>query len=119
MQCPGHQRAPVDGTGIEKTKASEHYIHRIDAKRPFGKGYHLSIIVGEKSKILSLRIRQKYCHDMKDIKYLIKRLPNKPKIILMDKGYDSEKLHKYFAMQNIRSIAPVKKNWERGQRRKK
>jgi len=109
----------LDGTGLEKTKASEHYIHRIDAKRPFGKGYHLSIIVGEKSKILSLRIRQRYCHDIKDVKYLTRRLSNKPKIILMDKGYDSENLHKYFAMQNIWSIAPVKKNWAKGQLRKK
>ncbi|MCG2719999.1 MAG: transposase [Nanoarchaeota archaeon] len=109
----------LDGTGLERTKASEHYIHRIDAKRPFCKGYHLSIVVGEKSKILSLRIRQKYCHDIKDVKYLTKRLPEKPRIILMDKGYDSEKLHRYFAVQNIRSIAPVKKNWARGQIRKK
>jgi len=108
----------ADGTGLERTKASDHYIHRIDAKRPFCKGYHLSIIVGEDSKILSLRIRQKYCHDMKDIRYLAKKLPNKPKIILMDKGYDSEELHRYFAMQNIKSIAPVRKNWARGQFRK-
>ena len=109
----------ADGTGLERTKASEHYIRRIDAKRPFCKGYHLSIIVGENSKILSLRIRQKYCHDMKDIRYLAKRLSCKPKIILMDKGYDSEELHRYFASQNIWSIAPVKKNWARGQLRKK
>jgi len=109
----------IDGTGLERTKASEHYIHRIDAKRPFCKGYHLSIIVGEDSKILNLRIRQKYSHDIKDVKYLTKRLLKKPKIILMDKGYDSEKLHRYFAMQNIWSIAPVKKNWAKGQLRKK
>ena len=109
----------IDGTGLERTKASQHYIHRIDAERPFCKGYHLSIIVGENSKILSLRIRQRYCHDTKDVKYLTKRLPGKPKIILMDKGYDSEKLHRYFAEQNIMSIAPVKKNWSKGQIRKK
>ena len=109
----------IDGTGLEKTQASEHYIKRIDAIRPFCKGYHLSILVGENSKIFSLRVRKKYCHDMKDVRYLVKRLPQKPKIILMDKGYDSEKLHQYFAMQNIRSIAPVKKNWATGQLRKK
>jgi len=109
----------IDGTGLERTKASEHYIHRIDAKRPFYKGYHLSIIVGEDSKILNLRIRKRYSHDIKDVKYLTKRLLKKPKIILMDKGYDSEKVHRYFASQNIWSIAPVKKNWAKGQLRKK
>ena len=109
----------LDGTGLSRTKASEHYVHRIDAKRPFCKGYHLSILVGEDSKILNFRIRQKYCHDIKDVKYLLKNLPHKPRIILMDKGYDSEKLHQYFALQNIWSIAPVKKNWAKGQLRKK
>jgi hypothetical protein len=108
----------IDGTGLEKTQASEHYVKRINAERPFCRGYHLSIVVGENNKILSLRIRKKYCHDMKDVKYLVMRLPNKPKIILMDKGYDSEGLHRYFAMQNIWSIAPVKKNWAKGQLRK-
>ena len=109
----------VDGTGLERTKASEHYIRRIDAKRPFYKGYHLSFIVGEDSRILSLRLRKKYTHDIVDIKYLAKRLSRKPKIIVMDKAYDSEKLHRYFASQNIWSIAPVKKNWRKGQLRKK
>ena len=109
----------MDGTGLERTKASHHYIKRIDGKIHFSKGYHFSIIVGENSRILSLRIRKRYSHDMKDARYLAKRLPNKPKIILMDKGYDSEKLHQYFALQNIWSIAPVKKNWAKGQLRKK
>ena len=108
----------IDGTGLERTKASEHYIHRIDGKRPFCKGYHLSIIVGEDSKILNLRIRKRYSHDMKDARYLVKRLLKKPKIILMDKGYDSEKLHRYLREQGIYSVAPVKKNWAKGQLRK-
>ena len=56
---------------------------------------------------------------MKDVKYLTKRLPSKPKIILMDKAYDSEPLHRYFAMQNIWSIAPVRRDWRKGQLRKK
>lgn len=109
----------IDGTGLEKTKASHHYIKRIDRVRRYSRGFHFGIIVGEDSKILSLRIRKRYTHDMKDVRYLAKRLPNKPKIILMDKGYDSEKLHKYFAEQNIWSVAPVKKNWAKGQLRKK
>ena len=109
----------IDGTGLERTKASQHYLRRIDAKRSFTKGYHLSIIVGEDSKILSLRLRKRYTHDIVDTKYLVRRLKDKPKIILMDKAYDSEKLHKYFAEQNIWSIAPVKKNWRKGQLRKK
>ena len=109
----------LDGTGLSKTKASDHYIRRIDGKRPFCKGYHLSILVGEDSKILNLRIRKKYCHDTKDVRYLFRNLRRKPKIVLMDKGYDSESLHEYFARQNIWSIAPTRKNCKRGKFRKK
>ena len=28
----------IDGTGLERTKASQHYIRRIDSKREFSKG---------------------------------------------------------------------------------
>ena len=104
----------IDGTGLEKTSASEHYIKRIDRDTKLGKGYHFSIAVGENSQILSLRLRKKYCHDIKDVKYLFSHIPNKPKIILLDKGYDAEWMHKYFAQQKVRSIAPVRKNARRG-----
>jgi len=109
----------MDGTSLERSKTSQHYIWRIDGNRHFSKGFHFGIIVGENNKILSLRLRKRYTNDMTDARYLAKRLPGKPKIILMDKGYDSEKLHRYFAEQNIWSIAPVKKNWANGQLRKK
>jgi transposase len=109
----------MDGTGLEKTKTSQHYIKRIDGRKPYEKGFQFGIIVGEDSKILSLRLRKRYSHDIRNAKYLARRLPSKPKVMLMDKGYDSEKLHRYFAEQNIWSIAPVKKNWRKGQLRKK
>jgi len=104
----------IDGTGLEKTSASEHYIKRIDRESMFGKGFHFSIAVGENSQILSLRLRKKYGHDIKDVKYLFKHMSFKPKIILLDKGYDAEWMHKFFASQNVQSIAPVRKNACRG-----
>lgn len=104
----------VDATGLSKTRASEHYIKRIDRELKLGKGFHFSIVVGENSQILSMRLRKKYCHDIKDVKYLYKRLSHKPKIILLDKGYDAEWLRKYFSHQKVRSIAPVRKNAKRG-----
>lgn len=109
----------MDGTGLSKTKPSEYYIHRVDGRKPFDKGFHFSIIADENSKIVSLRLRKRYSHDIKDARYLTKRLIHKPDIMLMDKGYDSETLHRYFAEKNIWSIAPVKKNWAKGQLRKK
>ena len=109
----------IDGTGLEKTCASKHYIKRIDGEYKFSKGFHFSIITDEKGKIQGLRIRKKYSHDVKDIKVLFKHLKNKPKIILMDKGYDAEWIHELFENAGIRSIAPTRKNAKRGFYRKK
>ena len=36
----------------------------------------------------------------------------------MDKAYDSEKLHRWLRENGIFSVAPVKKNWAKGQIRK-
>ena len=104
----------IDATGLSKTGASEHYIKRIDRELKLGKGYHFSIAVAENSQILGLRLRKTYCHDIKDVKYLIKRLPAIPEIVLLDKGYDAEWLHKFFALLGVRSIAPVRKGAVRG-----
>ena len=49
----------IDGTGLEKTCVSKHYIKRIDGHYSFSKGFHFSIIVNEKGKIQSLRLRKK------------------------------------------------------------
>jgi len=104
----------IDGTGLEKTRVSEHYIKRIDGKSSFGKGFHFSILTGTNGKIFCLRLRKRYGHDVKDIKCLFRNLLNKPKIALMDKGYDAEWIHKMVQQRGIRSIAPVRKNAKRG-----
>lgn len=109
----------LDGTGLEKTCASDHYLKRIDSEYKFGKGYHFSIAVGDNSQILSLRLRMKYSSDVKDVKYLFKQLINKPEVILMDKGYDAEWIHKFHEKQGVWSIAPTRKNALRGFYRKK
>jgi len=109
----------IDATGLENSCASQHYIKRIDRKTMFGKGFHFSIAVAENSQILSLRLRKRYCHDTKDVKYLFKKLPYKPSTIIMDKGYDAEWIHKYFSTQSVRSIAPTRKNCRKGFHRKK
>ena len=104
----------IDGTSLERTKASNHYIRRIDAKMPFNKGFHFSILVDTKGKIQSLRIRKRYTHDMKDIKNLYNNVIEKPKVILMDKAYDCEYIHKFFRQKRIFSVVPVRKGAKHG-----
>ncbi len=108
----------IDGTGLDKTNASWHYIKRIERKLP-KTGYKLSIL-SVKNKIISLRIRAKPAHDIKDVKYLLSKAKKLPSILVVDKAYDAEWLHKYCHNHlNIHSIAPPRKNSFRGYFRKK
>ena len=68
----------LDGTGLEKSRASEHYIRRITT-RDYGFGFHLSLLSDMNGQIISLRLRKKYSHDTKDVKYLYKQALKKPK----------------------------------------
>ena len=110
--------AAIDGTGMNRTNASWYYIKRTDGKS-YQKGYKLSIL-STKKKILSLRIRAKFAHDVKDVKYLLNKAKQKPKIVLMDRAYDAEWIHKFCNNKlGIRSIIPIKKNSSKGYFRRK
>jgi transposase len=109
----------IDGSGLEKTRASKHYIKRIDGHYKFSKGFHFSIVVNKSGKIQALRLRKNYGSDVKDVKSLYRSLVNKPKVILMDKGYDAEWIHEFFEFKGIRSIAPTRSNARRGFFRRK
>jgi transposase len=105
----------IDSTGLSGNNPSWHYVKRINAEKPIKRFFKLSILIDVKRrKILSLKLRSNPRHDILDVKYLIKQTSKKPSVILLDKGYDAEWLHKYFAEQNIWSIAPVRKGCARG-----
>ena len=100
--------AAIDGTGLSRSSASWHYIKRIDGT-PSNSFYKLSLCVDVvKRKISSLRIRAKHASDIKDVKYLINRLPSRPNLCLMDKGYDAEWLHQFLHSKNIKAIIPTR-----------
>lgn len=70
---------------------------------------------------MSLRIRAKKAHDIKDAAYLVKRLPKTPKKLVADAAYDSEKFCECEVLWD-RGIMPVvkqRKNARRGFVRKK
>ena len=107
----------IDGTGLDKTNACWHYIKRIDGKPK--QGYKLSIL-SAKNKIISLRLRAKPAHDIKDVKYLLNNAKKHPSTLGMDRAYDAEWLHKYCNNRlGIRSIAPIRKNSFKGYFRKR
>lgn len=108
----------IDSTGLDKNRVSLYYLRRIDSNKRVKRYFQLSVFsIGK--QIISLRLRSKPCHDAKNIKYLFIRAKKRPSTVLMDKGYDAEWIHEYFADNNIRSIAPVRRGWSRGFHRRK
>lgn len=108
----------IDGTGLERSRASHYYIRRIDGYH-HKLGFHLSMLTSTNNKIISLRIRSKPTNDIGDVKYLWSKASKRPSTVLMDKGYDAEWLHQFFHAQGVRSVAPVRKGARRGFYRKK
>lgn len=103
--------AAIDGTGMSRPLPSPYYYKRIDKPYPVEIPLKLSIAIDTRTKkILSLRLRAKRSHDIKDAKYLIKKLPTKPTKIVADKGYDAEWLHQYCKDRGIKAIIPMRDN---------
>jgi transposase len=111
--------AAVDGTGYARRCPSEHYLKRIDGKRP-RVPVKLSILIDvETRKVLSARVRVKPAHDVRDVHGLIRRVPDPPQVMLADKGYDSEPLHEWLDQRGIRAIIPTRKGCRHGRHRKR
>lgn len=112
--------ASLDATTISRNNPSWHYIKRIDRKKPVARPLKLSMAVDtRRKKIIGLRLRAKPRHDTKDVGYLLHRLPVTPKILVADKGYDSEAVHQLCFQHGIISMIPKKKHVKRGFYRKK
>ena len=101
--------ASIDSTGMSRPLPSPYYYRRIDKPYPIEIPLKLSMAVDTKrKKILSLRVRSKKTHDIKDAKYLIKHLPSKPKKLVADKGYDAEWLHHFCKNKGIKASIPMR-----------
>ena len=112
--------ASIDATGLARANPSLYYIKRIDRKKPIKRPLKLSYIADTKrKKILALKIRSKPRHDIIDAEYLIRKMHVKPKILVADKGYDSESLHEFCYDNGIISMIPSKKSTKKGFYRKK
>jgi hypothetical protein len=99
----------IDGSGMSRPLPSPYYYRRIDKPYPIEIPLKLSIAVDTRTKkIVSLRVRSKRSHDIKDAKYLIRNLPSKPKCIIADKGYDAEWLHQFCNDRGIDTCIPIR-----------
>ncbi len=110
--------AAIDGTGLQRSNPSSYYLKRIDHNKVTYPIMIMSMVDIIRRKFLSVKHHKGRCGEIADAPYLVKQFPNEIDLILMDKAYDSEKLHRWLRQQGIYSIAPVKKNWAKGQLRK-
>jgi len=111
--------AAIDGTSMQRANPSEHYLKRIDRDTNTHQPIFLNVMVDVvRRKFVSIRHHAKRAGEVPDVPYLVNQSMQEIELILMDKAYDSEKLHRLLRKKGIFSVAPVKKNWAKGQLRK-
>ena len=97
----------IDATGFDSWQRSRHYERRIGAAyMPYVKA---DIIVDTKTRLVcDFVIRMKPRHDVLGAKTIFNRIRFKGKLILADKGYDSEPLHEVCRKKGNLMFAPVR-----------
>jgi transposase len=110
----------IDGTGISRTSASRYYYYRIDRIDPINKHVQLIIAVDVESRnIVGVSIRAKPVGEAKQVPAIYHQFVGKPQGIVMDKGFDSEVLHRFLRQQcHVDTLVPVRKNFSKGFYRK-
>jgi transposase len=111
--------AALDGTGMSRTNASQHYLRRIDrdgrVERPV---QALCMIDVKKRKFLSASFFAQPKGEVRKAPQVIRQCKTKPDVLLMDKGFDAEWLHQWLKEHGTFSIAPARSNCRRGMHRK-
>lgn len=111
--------AAIDGTSMQRSNPSSHYLKRIGREDHISVPIYINVMIDvARRKFISIRHHAKKSGEVRDVRYLVDKSINEIRLILMDKLYDSEKLHRYLRGLGILSIVPVKKNWAKGQMRK-
>lgn len=116
----------IDATGFDSWQRSRHYERRLkqfgvkDYKMPFAK---VDLLVDTNTKLVhDFVVRTKPRHDVLGAKTIINRLKHRGVLILADKGYDCESLHKITFDKGNLLYAPVrdfKVNNPKGQHRRR
>ena len=94
----------IDASGFSSTIASPHYEKRCGKKRPYLKG---SIAVDLDSlEIQAMKARRSHAHDSRDFWPIAKKC--KFSVVVADKGYDDEKIHRKVHKIGADAIIPVR-----------
>jgi hypothetical protein len=108
----------LDATTFPRSNPSYHYLRAINQISPSGKPAKLSILVDtRRKKVLEAHARAQPAHDVRDVQHLLKK--HAPRIVVADKGYDSEAIHEYCFDRGITSMIPKRTGVHRGFYRRK
>jgi len=107
----------IDSTGLSRSNPSYHYLKRIDGKMPKIPVKLSTVLDTKRKKFCAARVRVLPAHDSKDAKILLRK--SNPKIAVLDKAYNSEKLYEFAHNNKILLMIPKKSNAKRGHYRKK
>ena len=111
--------AAIDGTSMQRHNPSMHYLKRIEREENISVPIYLNVMIDViRREFVAIRHHATKCGEVPDAYYLLKQSPKEIELAVMDKLYDSEKLHRLLRERGTYSIIPVKKNWARGQLRK-
>jgi len=114
ITCGNSYLIAIDSTGLSRTNPSYHYLRRIDGKLPRIPIKLSTAFDTRKKKFCSAKIRVLPAHDIRDAKFLLKH--SNPKIVVADKGYDAEWLHKFCHEFGIKVHIPIRK-WSKPKHR--
>ncbi len=102
----------IDATGFDSFNRSRHYEKRLkqfgvnNSKMPFAKA---DLLVDTKNKLVyDFVLRTKPRHDTLGAKSIFRRLKHQGVLILADRGYDSEPLHKIAIESGNLMYAPIR-----------
>ena len=88
--------AAIDGSSMQRSNPSAHYLKRIDRdSRTTIPVYFNAMVDVVRRKFISVRHHAKKHGEIRDVPYLVNQCMQEIETILMDKAYDSEKLHRY------------------------
>ncbi len=107
----------IDGSGVDSWMRSRHYARRLgEPPMPYAK---IDLFVDvEKQMIIDFSLIMKKEHDSKSATKIFRRNNLRKKIILGDKGYDSEPLHELVRSKGGKLFAPLRKMDKKSNRKR-
>lgn len=111
--------AAGDGTGFSRSGPSNYYLTRIDRSGPVGRPVQAITIVDVKHrKFLAGSFWAKPSGEARRLLTVYRQCNTELDVLLLDKGFDAEYMHKWLNVHGTFSVAPARKNCRRGQHRK-